>query len=156
MPETQNNSTQTRPKVPTSSLHPQTSPFPPTTQKLVMQNSSSVPSTIPEKMDTKTPVEIGTRGTVGFLIMREIEYFTHLESDKPQHLCTEMASTSTQPNPKFGSFATTPRKKKKGGRRKLVPNMCSMVEVVKCNRPNVNSGLGYRNLRADDVKKLQA
>lgn len=106
-------------------------------------------------MDAKTPIEVGTRGTVGFLIMKEIEYFTNLESDKPQDQFTEMASTSSHPKPKFGSFTTTPGKKKKGG-RKLIPNMCSTVDVAKSNRSNVTSGLSYRNLKGDDVKKLQA
>lgn len=29
------------------------------------------------------PVEIGTRGTVGSLVMREIEYFSRLDSSSP-------------------------------------------------------------------------
>lgn len=107
-------------------------------------------------MNAKTPVEVGTRGTVGFLIMKEIEYFTNLESDKPQDQFTEIASTSSHPKPKFGSFTTTPGKKKKGGGRKLIPNMCSTVDVAKSNRSKVTSGLSYSNLKGDDVKKLQA
>jgi len=146
--------TQTRPK-PTSSLHPQASLFPPTTQKLA-QKSICISTANPEKMNAKTPVEVGTRGTVGFLIMKEIEYFTNLESDKPQDQFTEIASTSSHPKPKFGSFTTTPGKKKKGGGRKLIPNMCSTVDVAKSNRSKVTSGLSYSNLKGDDVKKLQA
>ncbi|GMP65415.1 hypothetical protein CsSME_00026216 [Camellia sinensis var. sinensis] len=149
--------TETGPK--TTSPHPQPLTFPPTTQK-TMHKSNTITTTIPEKRAAKTPVEIGTRGTVGSLMMKEIEYFNRLElgsqdsSEKPRHQFTDMASTSSYSRPpKHGSLIKTPKKKKKGG-SKLVPNICSMVEVAENNQPNKTSGFSYRNLKAD-AKKLQ-
>ncbi|XP_039064317.1 uncharacterized protein LOC120209344 [Hibiscus syriacus] len=82
------------------------------------------------------PVEIGTRGTVGSLIMQEIEYFSQLElgcKDGPK-----------KPRSNVGPVAAT-RKKKKRGSSRLIPSMCSMVEISD-NRPVGVSGFGYRNL----------
>ncbi|CBI23957.3 unnamed protein product, partial [Vitis vinifera] len=56
-------------------------------------------------MAAQKPVEIGTRGTVGSLIMQEIEYFSRLEigrkdcSQKPQcKIADAISSDSNQPN----------------------------------------------------------
>ncbi|KAA8526960.1 hypothetical protein F0562_008811 [Nyssa sinensis] len=124
-----------------------------------MYKSSIIAKTIPKEMATKTPVEIGSRGTVGSLIMQEIEYFSRLElgcrgsSQKPHCQITDMGSTSN-PRPKLGSLIMAAKKKKRGGRR-LVPSMCSMVEVADRNPPNGIAGFSYRNLKAD-VKKIVA
>ncbi|XP_059662509.1 uncharacterized protein LOC132308441 [Cornus florida] len=157
MPQTQSNSPiKTRPN--TISLHQQASTFPPTLEK-IMYKSNIITTTIPDKMAANTPVEVGTRGTVGSLILQEMEHFSRLELDgpesskKPQCQSKDMASTST-PKPKLGSLVTTPKKKKRGG-GKLIPSMCSMVEVAESNRPNGTSGFGYKNLKAD-AKKLEA
>lgn len=157
MPQTlRNSSTKTRPK--TTSLQPQASTFPPTTLKNMMHRSSTnaSSSSIREKMTGKTPLEIGTRGTVGSLIMQEIEYFSRLEINckkKPRCQLPETACTSSCSRPKLGSLITTPKKKKKGSSR-LIPSMCSMVDVVERNQPNLSSGFSYRTLKAD-VKTLQ-
>lgn len=114
------------------------------------------------------PVQIGTRGTVGSLVMKEIKYFNQLElssrgdfsEEKPRSDVTDMAassSTSHASNPTNGSVLATQKKKKKRGGNKLLPSMCSVVEVSDNNssRPVGISGFGYRNLKTD-VKKLQA
>ncbi|KAK6934421.1 hypothetical protein RJ641_034576 [Dillenia turbinata] len=114
-----------------------------------------------ENMAAKTPAEIGTRGTVGSLVMQEIEYFSRLElghqvvAQKKATKCQirESASAGGYYIPKFGSIIMTRRKKKKEGSR-LLPSICSMVEVVESNRPIGKSGFSYRNLKTD-VKKLQ-
>lgn len=104
-----------------------------------------------------TPVEVGTRGTVGSLIMKEIEYFSQLElshqgsSQKPQFPITDKASSSSHSRPTFGSVTATQKKKNKGSR--LLPGICSMVEVSDNNRPIGLSGFSYRNLKSD-LKKL--
>lgn len=106
-----------------------------------------------------TPVEIGTRGTIGSLIMKEIEYFSQLElrcqdgSQRPQTHATEMASSSSNCRPTATSVITTQKKKKRRGNR--LPRICSMVEVLDKSQPIGISGFSYRNLKSD-VKKLQA
>lgn len=108
-------------------------------------------------MATQNPVEIGTRGTVGSLIMREIEYFSRLEigckdcSQKPQLKIADSISSGGHSMPKFG-VVIKGQKKKRGSR--LLPSMCSLVEVADTNQPNGISGFSYRNLKTD-VKKKQ-
>ena len=153
MNQTQSNFlTKTRPPK-ASSLHPQVS-FTPTKQN--MYKSSTIATKVPEEM-AHTPVEIGTRGTVGSLIMKEIEYFSQLElscqgsSQKPQFSITDKASSSSHSRPTLGSVTATQKKKNKGSR--LLPGICSMVEVSDNNRPIGISGFSYRNLKSD-LKKL--
>ncbi|PIN15372.1 hypothetical protein CDL12_11992 [Handroanthus impetiginosus] len=113
------------------------------TSKNAMQISNSFGSMLPEKMAAKSnPVAIGTRGSVGSLIMQEIDYFSQLEygdsgsSSKLRELS----------KPKLDSVAKIPRKKKKGSRR-LIPSMCSMVQVAENNQPSFVSGFTYKNLK---------
>ncbi|GFZ12507.1 hypothetical protein Acr_23g0008920 [Actinidia rufa] len=149
----------TRPK--TTSLPPRASTVPPTIDKMAYK-SSTIVAPIPEKKAARTPVEIGTRGTFGSLVVKEIEYFSQLElgcqdkSEKPRCQFPKTASTSAHSRPqKLGSLLKTPKRKKKGG-SKFIPSMCSMVEVAESTRPNMTiSGFNYRNLKAD-VKKMQA
>lgn len=157
MTQTQSNfPTKTRPK--TTSLYPESS-FLTTSNKQNMFKSSTTATKGSEEMAAHTPVEIGARGTVGSLVMKEIEYFSQLELSfqdslqKPQSNKTDIASSSSHSKPIIGSVVTTPKKKKRGSR--LLPSICSMVEVSDNNRPIGNSGFSYRNLKSD-VKKLQS
>ncbi|XP_019251781.1 PREDICTED: uncharacterized protein LOC109230798 [Nicotiana attenuata] len=109
--------------------------------------------TVVEKMAANNPlVEIGSRGTVGSLVLQEIEYFSRLQlnhhnsTQKPRQV-SELASTNSHSRPKLGSLVTNPKKKRR--RCKLMPSMCSMVEVAECNPPTVISRFTYRNLKAD-------
>ncbi|KAL6270503.1 hypothetical protein ACE6H2_027414 [Prunus campanulata] len=54
-------------------------PPPPLQQELNMSKSSTIANRDAAKMAAYAPVEIGTRGTVGSLIMKEIEHFSRLE-----------------------------------------------------------------------------
>ncbi|MFQ6621389.1 hypothetical protein Gotur_001464 [Gossypium turneri] len=90
------------------------------------------------------PVEIGTRGTVGSLVMQEIEYFSQLE--------LRSKDSSKKPHSNVGPVVPTQKKKKRGS-SKLIPSICSMVEISD-NRSLGISGLSYRNLKSD-VNKLQ-
>ncbi|KAL4566824.1 hypothetical protein LXL04_030949 [Taraxacum kok-saghyz] len=78
----------------------------------------ATPSFIPEKMATKPPVEIGTKGTVGSLIIQEIEYFNKLEINIPK--------SASQIRKNGGQTTTKPRRK-----NRFVPSMCSAIEVDK-------------------------
>ncbi|CAH1428691.1 unnamed protein product [Lactuca virosa] len=80
----------------------------------ISPSSTSDPATssfIPGKMATKPPVEIGTKGTVGSLIIQEIEYFNRLEIP---------VAAQTRKNGRH----TKPRRK-----NRFVPSMCSAIEV---------------------------
>ncbi|KAE8654239.1 Ankyrin repeat family protein [Hibiscus syriacus] len=104
------------------------------------KRSKTCTASVPVEMaaaSVNPPVEIGTSGTVGSLIMQEIEYFSQLELG-----CKD----GNKPRSNIGPVAAT---KKKRGSSRLIPSMCSMVEISD-NR----SGFGYRNLKSD-VKKLQ-
>ncbi|CAJ1964507.1 unnamed protein product [Sphenostylis stenocarpa] len=87
------------------------------------------------------PVEIGTRGTVGSLLRQEIEYFSRLElnsqgwSQKNKSQTINMASSvSTDSRPSTVSRVETTKKKR--GSNKLLPRMCSVVDVFD-NKPEV-------------------
>ncbi|XVE80349.1 hypothetical protein DITRI_Ditri14bG0132600 [Diplodiscus trichospermus] len=112
-------------------------------------------------MISQPPVEIGTRGTVGSLIMQEIEYFSRLElscgdsSKKPPSNVSDVAASSSHSRTIVRPVVATQKKKKKrgGSGSKLLPSICSTVEISE-NRPVGVSGFSYRNLKSD-VKKLQ-
>ncbi|XP_034210626.1 uncharacterized protein LOC117623765 [Prunus dulcis] len=124
-----------------------------------MSKSSTIANRDAAKMAAYAPVEIGTRGTVGSLIMKEIEHFSHLElssrcsSHKPQPQFKGMVSSGSHLRPACESVVKTQKKKKRGTR--ILPSICSKVEVSDSNRPIGISVYSYRNLRSD-VKKLPA
>lgn len=107
------------------------------------------------------PVEIGTRGTVASLIMQEIDYFSRVESnsqDRPQSQRNKSQFTNVGSSHSTNSRSTIVSRvestKKKRVSSKLLPSMCSMVDVSDGGRPNGTSAFGYRNLRSD-TKKFQ-
>lgn len=125
-----------------------------------MYKSSTTATEDSKKMATQTPAEIGTRGTVGSLIMKEMEYFSQLESScqqssqKPQSHVGDMPSCSSQSRPPANaSVMTTQKKKKRRGNR--LPSICSIVDVSENHPPIGISRFNYRNLKSD-VKNLQA
>lgn len=139
----------------TTTFHPQATPSTPTEPN--MSKSSTIANRDAAKMAAYAPVEIGTRGTVGSLIMKEIEHFSHLElssrcsSHKPQPQFKGMVSSGSHLRPACESVVKTQKKKKRGTR--ILPSICSKVEVSDSNRPIGISVYSYRNLRSD-VKKL--
>ncbi|EHA8592081.1 hypothetical protein COCNU_contig69256200G000010 [Cocos nucifera] len=112
-----------------------------------------------------TPVEVGTRGTIGSLVSQEIEYFRRLDlgqkevsSQKQKKLTMDVASPSGSIRNKSGSGGTAPKKKKKmkkvvsiGG---FLPSICSAVEIANPGQTERIKEIGYKNLRKDG-KKLQ-
>lgn len=122
-----------RPK--TTSVQPQTPLFPLNIQKMAVKVN---------------PVAIGTRGTVGSLIMQEIDYFARLElsrssSIKTSRQVSDLASNGEYSKPELQPASTIPKRKKKS-RSKLVPSLCSMVDVVESKQPNTFT---YKNLKAE-------
>lgn len=100
-------------------------------------------------MAAEVPIKIGTKGTVGSLMMKEIEYFNRLEvlsqSQKHRLQVPEVVATSSGGRPK-------PKRKKRSSR--FVPSICSAIDVADHNGPKLVSGFGYRSLKAD-VRRLQ-
>ncbi|XP_073280607.1 uncharacterized protein [Primulina huaijiensis] len=97
-------------------------------------------------------VAIGTRGTVGSLFKKEIDYFSRLElgtrrcSREPSHDLACSASSVKFSDPKIESSTINIARKKKRGSNRLIPSMCAMVEVVERYQ---TSGFTYRNLKSD-------
>lgn len=105
-----------------------------------------------EKTSGEAPVEIGSRGTVGSLIMQEIRYFKSHEvtaQDIPKSECVcNVASTSNHSEPAV-SLALAPKKKKRMSRR-FLPSICTLIDVSDNRRPvGISQGLGYRPLESN-------
>ncbi|KAK3024839.1 hypothetical protein RJ639_045056 [Escallonia herrerae] len=108
-------------------------------------------------MGATAPVEVGTRGTVGSLVMQEIEYFRRFELDrcgssamKPgMHVLEAAPSSSGRYSwPSFGFLMMVRRRRKRRGSG-FLPGVCSVVEVAENHRTNGIPGFNYRNLKAD-------
>ncbi|MCD9643665.1 hypothetical protein HAX54_031299 [Datura stramonium] len=105
-------------------------------------------------MSTSVPVEVGTRGTVGSLLKKEIEYFRKNELDcskgssnnKSQKSSVVIDSGSGNSWPSFGFLTMKWKKKKRRGTGGGLPAMCSMVEVSEI------PGFSYRNLKVDSKR----
>ncbi|KAL3522027.1 hypothetical protein ACH5RR_014861 [Cinchona calisaya] len=112
---------------------------------------NNITSKFPEKMGcTSAPVEVGTRGTVGSLLKKEIEYFRRLEVDccgssvqSQRHVQDFPSSDSSSSWPSFRFLMMTWRRKKRRGSNGVRQGMCSTVDVTDSQR------FSYRNLRAD-------
>lgn len=103
-----------------------------------MQCKASTTTKFPGKMSAAAPVDIGTRGTVGSLVMKEIEHFNRHE--KPQ------GQTLNQNRSSFWFIIMTWKKKKQRG-NKCLPRICSVVEVAESSRPNGIHGFNYKILK---------
>ncbi|AEE84502.1 hypothetical protein AtNW77_Chr4g0298201 [Arabidopsis thaliana] len=111
------------------------------------------------------PIAIGTRGTIGSLVRKEIDYFKNFSTCHPQFdprrgNSEENKNTFKQrdrSSSRLGSwFSKTKWRKKKrqtrGGGGKFFPSMCSAVEVSGENRV---PGFNYRILKSDHQKGLR-
>ena len=120
----------------------------------------------PERMAAAVPVEVGTRGTVGSLVMREIEYFSRIELDRhgsgssqrSQAHVVDVASGSTgRSRRRFWFLIMTWRRKKRSSSSSsstFLPSICSVVEVADNHRLNGIPGFNYRILK-DDLENMQ-
>ncbi|PRQ28499.1 hypothetical protein RchiOBHm_Chr5g0003701 [Rosa chinensis] len=124
--------------------------------------ASTTEAKFPEtrKMAARAPVAIGTRGTVGSLVRREIEYFGKLELDrrgssvKPRGKMVDMSSRNCDSSrPSFWFLRMTWKWKRQRGSRRFLSNICSAAEVVENNRLNGIPGFNYRSLK-DDIDNL--
>lgn len=92
-------------------------------------NSQPSSSFIPEKMSTKPRVEIGAKGTVGSLIMQEMEYFNRLDIHSSKHSLQVKEGNQT-------------RGKRKN---KFIPSICSAIDVDENNGPKKIQVKSYKN-----------
>ncbi|KAK7348477.1 hypothetical protein VNO80_23035 [Phaseolus coccineus] len=105
-------------------------------------------------MAAPTPVAIGTRGTIGSLVRKEIEYFSKFDlgnSQRPQPHFVDMASNRgySTSRPSFWVLLMTGKRRKRRGSNVFLPKMCSVAEVVESSKWNRVPGYGYRILKDD-------
>ena len=113
-----------------------------------------------QTMAAAAPIAIGTRGTVGSLVRREIEYFGKLDrrvsSVKPRGKMVEMSSKNCNfSRPSFWFLRMTWKwKRQRSGSRGFLSSICSAAEVVETTRLNGIPGFNYRTLK-DDMNNLR-
>ena len=80
---------------------------------------------------TSSPVEIGERGTIAFLVSKEIEYFhkqkhdlNHQEGSHTQKTVIEEGTSTSE-----SSSATKSKKKKVSVSKAFLPSICSAVDI---------------------------
>lgn len=133
---------------------------------MLYKASTSANILIKEQMGTTAPIAIGTRGTVGSLVRREIEYFRRLELD-----CGDISKkleskkyvgigkttsfpTSRVKTASLGSLLSMSWRRKRRSNNSssssnnysFFPSMCSAVDVSESKR---FGGFSYRNLKTD-------
>ncbi|XP_044460478.1 uncharacterized protein LOC123192078 [Mangifera indica] len=104
-------------------------------------------------MAATAPVAIGTRGTVGSLVRREIEYFSKFELEgratsfrKPQG---QIIDSGHSRHSFWFMKISWKRKKRRGSSSGFLPSVCSAVEVADSNRSNTIPGFNYMILKSD-------
>ncbi|KAF5728593.1 hypothetical protein HS088_TW21G00741 [Tripterygium wilfordii] len=108
------------------------------------------------KMAATAPIAIGTRGTVGSLVRKEIEYFTKFELQcsgsckRRQGKVVDLGCSTGNSRPGFWYLTMSWKRKKRRINSGFLPSMCSVVEVADGNR---TPGLSYRILE-NDLKNL--
>ncbi|XP_071727209.1 uncharacterized protein [Rutidosis leptorrhynchoides] len=104
----------------------------------------------PSKMHpVETPIKIGTKGTVGSLMMKELEYFNRLEVQSHTNTLQVLeAAAKSQPESKIENKVTINSKSKKRS-NKFIPSICSAIDVANNNGPKTISGFSYKTLKAD-------
>ncbi|KAI4295873.1 hypothetical protein L6164_035871 [Bauhinia variegata] len=113
-------------------------------------------------MAAPSPVAIGTRGTVGSLVRKEIEYFTKFELERrgnlqnphPQIMGMVSGRDYSIPRSSFWVLLMTWRRKKRRGTSGFLPKICSVVEVAESNQFNRIPGYDYRILK-NDINNFQ-
>ncbi|PIN21145.1 hypothetical protein CDL12_06164 [Handroanthus impetiginosus] len=109
--------------------------------------------TLHDRMAGRVPLEVGTRGTIGSLLKREIEYFRKLEVERvessmnSERMCEERAAAGRNSWRSF-RFPIVAWRRKKRRNSGIRPGICSMVEVADNEMP----GFSYQNLRIESMR----
>ncbi|KAK7245841.1 hypothetical protein RIF29_40693 [Crotalaria pallida] len=112
------------------------------------------------EMAAPAPLAIGTRGTIGSLVRKEIDYFTKFDLDrrggsqkKPQpHF--DMDRSYSMSRPRFWVLLTPWKRRKRRGTSGFIPKNCSVAEVAESNQFNRIPGYSYRILK-NDINNFQ-
>lgn len=95
-------------------------------------------------MSGRVPLEVGTRGTIGSLLKKEIDFFRKADFERAETTTSQETAAvrrSSWPSFRF-SMSNWRRKKRRSS------GICSVVEVADSDRLNEIPGFGYLNLRA--------
>lgn len=105
-------------------------------------------------MSGRLPLEVGTRGTIGSLLKREIEYFRKVEPEPSERTRVEETASASSRRGSWPSFrfSISSWRKKKRRNSGIRPGICSAVEVADTGRLDEIPGFGYLNLRADSER----
>ena len=77
------------------------------------------------------PVEVGARGTVGSLVLREVEYFRRVEVGGHGKKSSSKVAASGGGSPRSSSKKQQTKRKKGGaGSGSFLPRLCSSAEVA--------------------------
>ncbi|XP_031129005.1 uncharacterized protein LOC116030810 [Ipomoea triloba] len=123
----------------------------------MLYRASSIGSRLPAdnrmSCGASAPVEVGTRGTIGSLLKKEIEYFRKVEMEFSCGGSPLKSQNSSWPG--FGLLMMLKWKKKKrrvsGGGGGL-QSVCSLVDVSDAHRMNEIRGFSYVNLKVDSKR----
>lgn len=116
---------------------------------------TAIKSKFPDRMAAPAPVAIGTRGTIGSLVRKEIEYFTNSQKAQPQFVDMVSSRGYSTSKPSFWFLLMTgKRRKKRGANNGFLPKICSAVEVAESNQLNRIPGYSYRILK-NDINNFQ-
>ncbi|XP_028767871.1 LOW QUALITY PROTEIN: uncharacterized protein LOC114725515 [Neltuma alba] len=110
-------------------------------------------------MGTPPPAAIGTRGTVGSLVRKEIEYFTMFELEtrllfqrqQPRAQAVDQVSARgfSSCRPSFWVSLMTWKRKKRKFSSGFLPKICSVSEVAETHHLDRIPGFSYRILSTD-------
>ncbi|WOG89955.1 hypothetical protein DCAR_0209196 [Daucus carota subsp. sativus] len=109
-------------------------------------NASTITSVSPARMDTPEAVKVGTRGTVGSLIRKEMDYYSELERNLVLSK-NNMVDKSCGPGVGKSCFVWNRGKKKRRGR--FLPSLCSVSKVADPQQQlDCLASFSYMNLKA--------
>ncbi|GAU18364.1 hypothetical protein TSUD_202530 [Trifolium subterraneum] len=98
-------------------------------------------------MSAPAPVAIGTRGTIGSLVRKEIEYFTSQKGNSKKSQPQFVNMVSSKPK---ASFWMLLKRKKQRNPNEFLPKTCSVRQVTENNHCSRIPGYSYRILKDHD------
>lgn len=122
--------------------------------KIMQSKVSATSSRISDKM--AAPIAIGTRGTVGSLVRREIEYFSRFDLQprassfqKGQIVDLGCSRSGHSWHGFWFVIMNWKRKSRRGSSSRFLPRICSASAVVDRDQFGGMPGFGYRILKSE-------
>ncbi|KAM7263296.1 hypothetical protein ACFE04_000979 [Oxalis oulophora] len=95
-----------------------------------------------------TPIAIGTRGTVGYLVKKEIEFFNNFDLDGYKSSRKSQAVQLTACSLWFSTMSWRKNKKKKRtGSSGFLPSICSDAKIAGSDQSSLTPGFRYKILK---------